>query len=137
MFTLNDLPFDVFSIVILLLIPGCLVVSFKSEKKQPGNPMNKIIGFGSVLYAVLFLKRYSEICSVSANFFKITNVIFWILASVYFVAIIVGLFLAHNRGYGDKELLKRLKPLFTGNAAIAVIGLILVLVGLLLMRLEG
>ncbi|MBO5020957.1 MAG: hypothetical protein IK955_06075 [Clostridia bacterium] len=126
MFTINDLSFDMFSIVTILLIPGCLIACFKAKKKQPGNPMNKIIGFGAVLYAALFFKRYSETHIVSVSFSKSTNVIFWILASAYAVAVVIGLVLAHKRGYGDRELLKRLKPLFTMIPILVIVLLILI-----------
>ena len=127
MFTINDLSFDMFSVVTILLIPGCLIACFKAEKKQPGNPMNKIIGLGSIVYAALFLKRYSETHVVSAKFSQSTNVIFWVLASAYAVVVIVGLVLAHKRGYGDKELLKRLKPMFMLIPILVIVLLILII----------
>lgn len=89
--------------------------------------MNKIIGLGSIVYAALFLKRYSETHVVSAKFSQSTNVIFWVLASAYAVVVIVGLVLAHKRGYGDKELLKRLKPLFTMIPILVIVLLILII----------
>ena len=53
--------------------------------------------------------------------------VFWILASAYAVAIVVGLVLAHKRGYGNPELFKRLKPMFALIPILVIVLLILII----------
>lgn len=43
MFTLIDLPFNLFTIVIIGLIPVSVVMYFREEKKNPGNPLTKML----------------------------------------------------------------------------------------------
>ena len=58
MFSIFDLPYELFVIVTAVLIPISVVAGFKAEKQKPGNPVNKMIGFSSILFAAFLLKGY-------------------------------------------------------------------------------
>ena len=65
MFTLNDLPFGLFAVLTVLIIPISLYEYSVLKKRQPVNPMNKIIASAPVLFITLFLgdiqRRYLRV----------------------------------------------------------------------------
>ena len=128
MFSLFDLPFELFVIVTTILIPISVVASFKAEKQKPGNPINKMIGLTSILFVAFLLKGFIDNLSVDILITDIVNVLFAIIVVLYFIGLGVSLFLAHKRGYGDTEKLEKLKPTLKSCAIVVVICMVVVIV---------
>ena len=112
MFTLNDLPFGLFAALTALLIPLSLYEYSVLKKRQPGNPMNKIIASAPVLFITLFFRRYATEVIKSDLLIQVANIVFIIVMVAYAIIIPIGVSMAYKRGYGNTETLQKLKPLF-------------------------
>ena len=133
MFTLIDLPFNLFTIVIIGLITVSVVMFFREEKKNPGNPLTKMLLVTIPLWVLFFLKKYADgTTAVSQRFSDIIDTILIIYAVLYLVSLAIAWWISYKRGYVDKERLKSVMPLVktcaivVATCAVAIVILMLV-----------
>lgn len=133
MFTIVDLPFDLFTVAIIVLIPVSIVMYFKEEKKNPGNPLTKMLLVTIPLWVLFFLKKYTEgTTKISSEFSGVVDTMLIIYAVLFLAALAIAWWISYKRGYVDKERLKSVMPLVKTCAivvaacAVAIVILMLV-----------
>lgn len=102
----ENLPFGLYSIIALSLIPLSIVAYILGQKREPGNPINNMIWFLFPLSIVLFLKRYVVEVNASEYIINLTNIILVIISVGFCIALCVIIYLSYKRGYADKKRLK-------------------------------
>jgi hypothetical protein len=136
MFTLNDLPVELFGVALLILIPFGIYEYIKSEKQNPGNPFNKMIFFGIPAIVMVFFNKITDKLNVSANIEKIMSIVTIISCVLFFIASAIAWTLSYKKGYIDKEELNRRKPMLKSlGIFIAILSIILTLL-IVVMKLD-
>lgn len=112
MFTLYDLPVELFAIVLLFLIPLGIYEYIRFHKQNPGNPLNKMTLVSIPALVILFFQKLVYSITDDTDIIKTVNIITITSISLFFIAFAITWILAYKRGYIDKEALNRRKPLF-------------------------
>lgn len=129
MFTIVDLPFDLFTVAIIVLIPVSIVMYFKEEKKNPGNPLTKMLLVTIPLWVLFFLKKYTEgTTTVSSDFSGVVDTLLIIYAVLFLAALAIAWWISYKRGYVDKERLKSVMPVVKSCGIIILLGSIFIII---------
>lgn len=109
---INSLPFGLYSVIVISLIPGSIILYFRYNKTHPGLPTNKTLLFMPLMFIILFLKRYVQEVRADELFIRIVDVLFIIISVIFFILLAVTQYQSYKYGYSDVERLKKLKPLY-------------------------
>lgn len=132
----ENLPFGLYSIIILSLIPLSIAAYIFGKKKEPGNPINNIIWFLLPLSIALFLKRYVVEVNASEYIIDLTNIVFVIISAVFCIALCVIIYLSYKRGYADTKKIEALKPMLKTNSIIVLISVIVIIICVIVIKLK-
>lgn len=136
MFNLNDLSVELFAVALLFLIPLGIYEYIKSEKQNPGNPLNKMMFFAIPVLVVIFSNKFTDRLNVNANIERIMSIVTIISCVLFFIALATAWTLSYKKGYIDKEALNRKKPLFKTCGIVIVICIIILAIILGLDKLD-
>lgn len=136
MYSLFDLPFELFSVIMIAFIPTSLVVYFNQEKRNPGNPMNKMLWAVPPMSVVMFLQRCSGVMNVGENFRKTMDFVAPISFVLFFVGLTITWILSYKRGYIDRKEFESRKTFRKACVMLMVVGWTILIILIVILKLE-
>lgn len=128
MFTMNDLSVGMFAVALMVLIPVGIYEYRTFEKKNPGDPMNKMILLAIPMILMIFFKKYIDEVSANTNFSWIVGILALASGVLFFLGLAISWTLSYKRGYIDKNRVKQVMPVVKTCALIVALCAIAIIV---------
>lgn len=128
MFTVADLPIGMLAVALMVLIPVGIYEYLTFEKKNPGDPMNKMILLAIPMMLMIFFKKYIDEVSANTNFSWIVGILALASGVLFFLGLAISWTLSYKRGYIDKNRVKQVMPVVKTCALIVALCAIAIIV---------